>query len=63
MDAWINGVLFHGDPAMAADFEALPHMLSVMMYQDINSMIIGCLRVAHAPRDVVDEILENGLLV
>ena len=63
MDAWINGVLFHSDPAMAAVFEALPHMLSAMMYQDINSMIIECLRAAHAQRNVVNEILENGLLV
>jgi hypothetical protein len=55
-----NGAIFHSDPDKVAEYERLDEMTRGMMAATVNQMIIDCVRVAQAQRNLVTKALADG---
>jgi hypothetical protein len=62
LNVWMNGVLFHSDPDDEALYESLEPMGRAWFQQEVNRMVIEGLRVVHAQRNVINDVLARGLL-
>ena len=61
-DLVIYGEMFHLDAAKAAEFAGLPSFFQQMARVRVNDMVISCLRVLHAQRNLINEAFSRGAL-
>ena len=62
IDVWLNGVVFHSDPADAAFYGSLDPISLALFQQEVNSMVMEGLRVAHVQRNLINAVLARELL-
>ena len=59
-DIVVNGGIFHDDQAKSDLYKSLDDMSRALAEQSVNSMVMDCLRVLHAERNLIDAGLGNG---
>lgn len=59
-DLMINGGLFHFDDQLAATWDGLDPMSQGLMQSEVHGLVINCVRIAHAERNLIEQALAQG---
>lgn len=61
-DLMVNGGMFHFDDVLAATWDGLDPMSRGMMQAQVHGLVLNCVAIAHAQRNVIRQALNHGSL-